>query len=1063
MASFNRLPNTEPRFESPAKVFAKLKSKVQKEAMCAKEGFFASKDIPCNIRGKPATEFHSPRKKAASSWAAGELKENQRFSSYRNEVQPLTLSPISSPQKPFDYTCSVVGSRPLVETSPGNQHVRGFSRGDGAVMESTAVSQPMFSVIRDQIRSSVSSRTPVKIQPVESYGKNDFDVNCGPLSKPVSPGNGFSPMKKRLRKRKWEQQEFSAGRTTKERNENIQPLQGRKTSALVEDYTHNNSCMQGLGTVRLSSNQPEILQESVLSPKSALEKCPMVVQETYPIMSPAKVFAYMKERENKKERQEVDNSSKRDLFGRGSQHHSGGTPPSTAHNVGEVKDSAFGGALERMVSVSLCRVDSTDFLSDAERSEDVFIPAAAPQLRLLEDPLVLNSPQISIPKTQEPVFKRNCGSKQNKFPLEDVIYLKKWFLRKNQKGLFVDGIHKELNIPWNSNLIVDRISSSVLRTVSGRVYILVGKMKIDVASDFPNWLLKKFASGFPSNWKALYEHFLQKSREANGNNEQKVNKAQTNPESSSINQSVNRHKKKTTRTPEVCTPTSSSSTKVSRSGRIIKPPLDYWKGGRVILDAHMNVTIHECYNSSPSEISTIVSPRTSQKPVRAIVPSVKGWKQSESDKDEKTSVPSRRVNAGCKKPAAVAEAAVEMLSSHEEWCGRTTRSRQRRLHPAAERGLHVSAAPQKQSQPSAHRAKQQRPSGRKRSVPASPTVSNKTERPSSDEKFNGKRKKRAEQVLVQKQPERKAPSNWSPGCSEEGRRAQRKRTGGRGKSDEAQTQHVESKSTKRPAKTSLKPKQSSQKDHPDKGSAVPPQDEDKWSEAELMLLQEAVSYYPKNIPGYWANVARTVGTRSAEECYRQHSSLGASHTPAKRAAKKAAAPKPPAAECPVISARVGTFKRKQQVRQFLESQPRDDVDDAFSSAYMQNKQFEIPSMCPSDDCDFQLDPQTPMSSHFPEIKTPRCLHITPGMMGSPNANGDDKYVYQLQRRMKKNQCNVIKNSPSSRKFTPTPSLKRRMRRCGNMENDTFVVWEMLAENDDALSESGEEDFYFSDN
>lgn len=37
---------------------------------------------------------------------------------------------------------------------------------------------------------------------------------------------------------------------------------------------------------------------------------------------------------------------------------------------------------------------------------------------------------------------------------------------------------------------------------------------------------------------------------------------------------------------------------VSRSGRVIRPPLEYWKGGRVILDAHMNVTIHECYDTS---------------------------------------------------------------------------------------------------------------------------------------------------------------------------------------------------------------------------------------------------------------------------------------------------------------------------------------------------------------------------------------------------------------------------------------------------------------------------------
>ncbi len=51
----------------------------------------------------------------------------------------------------------------------------------------------------------------------------------------------------------------------------------------------------------------------------------------------------------------------------------------------------------------------------------------------------------------------------------------------------------------------------------------------------------------------------------------------------------------------------------------------------------------------------------------------------------------------------------------------------------------------------------------------------------------------------------------------------------------------------------------------------------------------------------------------------------------------------PVTDHPVISARVGTLKRKQQVRQFLENMPREDVDDVFSSAYMQNKRFEV---CP---------------------------------------------------------------------------------------------------------------------
>lgn len=117
----------------------------------------------------------------------------------------------------------------------------------------------------------------------------------------------------------------------------------------------------------------------------------------------------------------------------------------------------------------------------------------------------------------------------------------------------------------------------------------------------------------------------------------------------------------------------------------------------------------------------------------------------------------------------------------------------------------------------------------------------------------------------------------------------------------------------------------------------------------------------------------------------------------------------------MISAGVGTLKRKQQVRHFLETMPKENVDDVFSCSYMQNKRFQVgcslhqcftpsqsQSVSPSglsaqipstyesnlsDDPDITLrnvEPVTPMATGFPEVKTPQCLHITPGMMGSPN-------------------------------------------------------------------------------
>ena len=39
---------------------------------------------------------------------------------------------------------------------------------------------------------------------------------------------------------------------------------------------------------------------------------------------------------------------------------------------------------------------------------------------------------------------------------------------------------REENIPWNSNIVVDRVSNRVVKTISGGVYMLIGKMALDI-------------------------------------------------------------------------------------------------------------------------------------------------------------------------------------------------------------------------------------------------------------------------------------------------------------------------------------------------------------------------------------------------------------------------------------------------------------------------------------------------------------------------------------------------------------------------------------------------------
>ncbi|XP_068195267.1 mis18-binding protein 1 isoform X2 [Antennarius striatus] len=1056
MASYQHLKqHTKPRYESPAKVFAKLKSKVQRQ-MCAGERIFATSDALNKVSGGGA-QFRSPTKRTAdNSSIADELKENERFGSYPHEMQPLTLSPISSPQKDFGYSYSDHISKPAGLFYPMINRGHGHTPGKRTNLESTEMFEPHFSVIRKQTHT----------EPISSRDLDDFNVNSMTNIQPMLQENNstkpsasvFSPMKKRLRKRKGDlnvsylaKQVCSDGRHVQE-------------SVFIQDDTHHNSCLEDLVHNRGTS------AVHFPPPPSAAKKCCVIALEKIPPISPAKMFAYMKERERRKEQQEVHDirSSTTAFQDRGNFHQSKNAPAD--HNMDEAERSAS--VPETVVPFNWSQVEPPNSQSDTGLSEEVVTPDVPPQPVLLEDPLILNTPRISIPKKNESVFKRDKGLQSIKFPSESVIYLTKWYLMKATKGLYVEGIHREEGIPWNSNIIMDRVSNRVLKTVSGRVYILVGKMVLRVENGLPQWLLKKFVTGFPPNWKMIYEKFLSESKnKETTRNRSRGATAKTKSEAS-IKHSIKQHRKNSVKTPESCRPASSSSTTVSRSGRVIKPPLEYWKGGRVIVDAQMNVTIHECYETSvlQPEVITAVSARASRKPTFVYQASSEGLKQCDKASNKEATVPQRKVKAPLQRHNK-SKVSHESRSSHspqtstdssnsaEKFSDKEARSRQKYF-----------AAPQKQSKPEKYSTRsttrreheKTKSSLRLSASPESPLSKKTSQDKLSNDDLSIHRKKQGRRVHRDK-GDRLQPSHMS----EESERNLRKTKIRDAAQIPRKAKQSKCTETAQPPKPSCKSAQPTTKH---KGNTLIPQeqDEDKWTEAEIMKLKEAVAFYPKHMTGYWAKVARFVGTRSAEECHSQHTSQETSKTPAKggRKPKKKYVEAPKHPDHPVISARVGTLKRKQQVRQFLETMPRENVDDVFNSEYMQNKRFEIPSMCPSEDRDFtltDLEPTTPMSIGLPESKTPQCLHITPGMMGCANRSNDDKYVYQLQKRMKKSQFNC-KQAPSSKNFSPTPSVKRSLRRCVNTENDNFLVWEMFPGNNGVLSDSGEEeDFYFSDN
>ncbi|XP_063765745.1 mis18-binding protein 1 isoform X2 [Eleginops maclovinus] len=1061
------------QFESPAKVFAKLKSKVSKDNPSANQGSFTGKDPPYGGVFKP------PRTRSESTWMTDQFKEYTSVA-YREEAQALTLSPISSPKKTFCY--SDISSERVEEVPPGLGH--GCTPRRRAFFESTAlVNRPPSHTEPAQIRDSAGfngfSRTPVKSHPVE----NDF-VSYSPNDKRMPPPLMLSPTRNSLRKRKWETQEFDKiGQSRPE----------RKTSRAFS--ADSSTCVEDVDNVRGFYADPigmdQFTHEPVVSnpQSSAMTRCIVSLKRCHQT-SPAKMFNSMKKRASKTEQQEVNKvcSTNRNLFCQANFPQSTDRRPFKALNMGEMEDTVFRDDPENLVAVNLSSEATEDSQSDTQSathpSENIPAPELSAHPVLHEDPLVLNSPRISIPK-KEAVFRRNNWMQHTKFPCESVIHLKKWYLRRSLNRLFLGGTHRDDNVPWNTNVIVERVSNNVVKTTSGSIYILLGRMNMNIDTGFPNWLLNKFAHGFPPDWDVLYEKLLSESKDVPSRGKDRKSErsrvfSQTNPDAST----VKRHRQKSLNTPD-SRPPPLSDVKVSRSGRVLRTPLEYWKGGRVILDANMNVTIHDCYETTICfpNVTTTVSTSKSPKPARAA--NSEGHKQCEPANIKEASVPLRRVKAPpCRHTRAKVElnenpsySLVDRLTHPEKCSGTPTMSRRKRK--AAERNIFMETSPQNQPEKSStRRSKKQAPDtirpsvevfGSERAVQGAPESSG-AESASSQDKVEGRKKTEKVQRKSSRKASKVLPTSVSSISSSEdlGRITRGTCT------KQKRSKCPKSLSPPKPLLKLKKPSKKKPTAKEGKAPHLPEQDEEQWTEAELMRLQEAVSYFPKYMAGYWAKVAKMVRTRSAEECHYQHTSQATSQTPEKTAKKQKGGKKKKKEEeevkatkdpnPPVISARAGTFKRKQQVRQFLEAMPREDVEDAFSSDYMQRKRFEVPSMCQSEE-DFNLsemEPLSPTSTVFPEVKTPQCVNITPGMMGSLDRTNNEKYVHQLQKRMKKNQFNVCKQAASSKTFTPTPSVKRTMRRCGNTDTDNFVVWEMFPGKDAVLPDSGEEeDFYFS--
>ncbi|NWR56619.1 M18BP protein, partial [Bucorvus abyssinicus] len=118
----------------------------------------------------------------------------------------------------------------------------------------------------------------------------------------------------------------------------------------------------------------------------------------------------------------------------------------------------------------------------------------------------------------------------------------------------------------------------------------------------------------------------------------------------------------------------------------------------------------------------------------------------------------------------------------------------------------------------------------------------------------------------------------------------------------------------------------------------------------LCSLGRAVASFPKHKNGFWLEVAMAVGSRSAEECQQKYVEEQQAKG-SKRHAKSSTASDKPQRDTDVfvldkkepvmITAKVGTFKRKQQMRDFLEHLPKDNHDDIFTATPFQDQRVKV--------------------------------------------------------------------------------------------------------------------------
>nr|XP_030710738.1 mis18-binding protein 1 isoform X2 [Globicephala melas] len=645
------------------------------------------------------------------------------------------------------------------------------------------------------------------------------------------------------------------------------------------------------------------------------------------------------------------------------------------------------------------------------------------------------------------------GVKKNK-----VVQLQEWMIKviNDNTAICVEGKLTDItNIYWHSNAIIERIKHNKLRTLSGNMYILKGMIdRISMKeAGYPNYLIRKFMFGFPEKWKEYIDNFLEQLRSC----EKKGGKARQKQKTERVVPDIRKSMKndageKKTEVLQRATATCDLDCDHLERTEESKVSVDILTSREQFFSdeerKYMAVNQKKPY--------ILVTPLKSKKVIEqkcmnynlsfGTIKAVTDFAVRKHQKESKSNLcePTSPISKPTKTLESTFEYSVGHKSKNKEGCSECDLL-------TVNQKIKI-PSPKKEQTVTSDFKKNTRLSKLKKTE-NQVTVSFYKHQSSSDlsneESEKGKEFRRKAGVV--KKTRARNTKEIVVHLRKSTRKTRTIPVMSESETEESENElHMKQKKARCSAKENLQKSDISNelpvietmgsgKTNRYSLACLPGliQDEE-WNKKELQKLHCAFASLPKHKPGFWSEVAMAVGSRSAHECQRKYMEDPRGKRSQKHVTKKKPVnPKGKISDSDKkqtikITAKVGTLKRKQQMRDFLEQLPKDDHDDFFSTTPLQHQRVLLPSFRDSQEEDDILpnmdrNPTTPSSVIFPLAKTPQCQHVSPGMLASINRADCDKYVFRMQKTHKSKGGTVwgnVKKKTIESDFSTPPSRRK---------------------------------------